>query len=125
MGVKFYKEKQDISFMSMRTTMHIAKQKRRDQLSIIANILDITQPGLRKTQIMYRANLSFWQLNEYLTFLQKNELISQTIVEGKEVYKVTPKGLGFLKRHRELEQMLEIHKTCNEHQNPMLKTSRI
>jgi predicted transcriptional regulator len=65
--------------------------------------------GLLKTQIMYRANLSFLQLNEYLPFLLETGLITQTTVEGREVYTVTAKGLGFLRRHRELQKMLATH----------------
>jgi predicted transcriptional regulator len=38
------------------------KTKRRDKLSIIAEILEIAKNGTLKTQIMYRANLSFAQL---------------------------------------------------------------
>ena len=40
--------------------------KRRDRLYIIAEILEIAREGTLKTQVMYRANLSFTQLNDYL-----------------------------------------------------------
>lgn len=40
--------------------------KRRDKLDIMAEILDITREETLKTQVMYRANLSFTQLNNYL-----------------------------------------------------------
>ena len=97
--------------MSGGTTVLNAKAHRRDQLCIIANIIYITMhgQGLLKTQIMYRANLSFWQLNEYLPFLLEAGLITQTNFEGREVYRVTAKGLGFLRRHRELKKMLATH----------------
>jgi predicted transcriptional regulator len=84
-----------------------AKQKRRDQINIIANILGTAKEGILKTQIMYKANLSFTQLNEYLAFLLNHGLIAQSNVDGKEVYTVTVKGLGFLQRHRELLKMIE------------------
>jgi predicted transcriptional regulator len=83
------------------------KPKRRDQLSIVADILEITQHGALKTQIMYKANLSFTQLNEYLTFLVQNNLLIQALREGKETYVVTFKGRDFLRRHNELTQMLK------------------
>ena len=94
-----------------KRTVTNSKQHRRDQLGIIANILENTlqSQGLLKTQIMYRANLSFWQLNEYLKFLLETDLITQTNVEGREVYLITAKGLGFLRRHRELKKMLDNH----------------
>lgn len=82
------------------------KQRRRDQLSIIASMLEITHESVLKTQIMYRANLSFLQLNDYLAVLFHNGLIFQSNVDGKEVYNITAKGLGFLKRYRELQNMI-------------------
>jgi predicted transcriptional regulator len=86
---------------------HSSKSHRRDQLGIIANIIDSMRgQGLLKTQIMYRANLSFWQLSEYLAFLLDTGLITQTPVDGKVIYSVTAKGQGFLRKHQELKKML-------------------
>jgi len=73
-------------------------QKRRDKLYIIAEILDIAKDGVLKTQIMYRANLSFTQLNDYLEFMLKVNLIDKIVERDKEVYKATPKGLDFRQR---------------------------
>ena len=82
------------------------KQKRRDQLSIIANILEISRGGILKTQIMYRANLSYKQLNRYLSLLLEIGLMAQTIIEGKDTYVVTAEGAGFLGGYRELTKTL-------------------
>jgi predicted transcriptional regulator len=60
---------------------------------------------------MYKANLSYTQLNEYLKFLLTTNLIAQTIVEGKEVYKITPQGLNFLLKHNKLIHLLKTKKT--------------
>lgn len=87
--------------------MLLTKQRRRDQLSIIANILDIAKEGALKTQIMYRANLSFTQLNDYLRFLLETDFLTQSVFEGKEGYITTIKGLGYLRKHRELIKMVE------------------
>ena len=59
---------------------------------------------------MYKANLSYTQLNEYLNFLLTTNLIAQTIVEGKEVYKITPQGINFLHKHNELVRLLKTKK---------------
>ncbi|MBS7621480.1 hypothetical protein KEJ32_05145, partial [Candidatus Bathyarchaeota archaeon] len=61
-------------------------QKRRDKLYIIAEILDIAKDGVLKTQIMYRANLSFTQLNDYLEFMLKVNLIDRIVERDKEIY---------------------------------------
>jgi predicted transcriptional regulator len=72
----------------------------------MAQILEITKEGTLKTQIMYKANLSFTQLNDYLQFLVKNNLITHVISEHKQVYVITVKGLDFLQRHGELTKLL-------------------
>ena len=84
-----------------------AKSKRRDAFGIMAQILEITKEGTLKTQIMYRANLSFTQLNEYLHFMVINKLITRKAKEGREVYAITPKGFNFLQMHSDLIQLLK------------------
>jgi len=83
------------------------KSKRRDKLSIIAEILEIAKDGTLKTQIMYKANLSFTQLNDYLKFMLKTALLKKLVNKGKVVYVATEKGLDFLQRHLELTELLK------------------
>lgn len=73
----------------------------------MADILEITKEGTLKTQIMYKANLSFAQLNDYLVFMLSQNLIVHTSNGEREVYKVTDKGMDFLQRHQELVQLLK------------------
>jgi len=82
-------------------------QKRRDRLYIIAEILEIAKVGTLKTQIMYGANLSFTQLNDYLKLMLKINLLEKIEVNGKEVYKTTEKGMDFLQRYREITKLLK------------------
>ena len=81
--------------------------KRRDKLGIIAEILDVAREGTLKTQIMYRANLSFVQLTEYLEYMLKTRLIIKLEVNTKDVYLATKKGVEFLQRHSELIALLK------------------
>ena len=81
--------------------------KRRDKLSIIAEILGIAKDGTLKTQIMYKANLSFAQLKDYVKFMLKLGLLNKFRANGKEVYVATEKGLSFLQRHGELTELLQ------------------
>lgn len=60
-----------------------------------------------KTQIMYKANLGFSQLNEYLSLLLELELIEVHTEDKREIYKTTSKGLEYLKRYREILSMLK------------------
>ncbi|MCW4045751.1 MAG: winged helix-turn-helix domain-containing protein [Candidatus Bathyarchaeota archaeon] len=81
--------------------------KRRDKLGIIAQILEIAKDGTLKTQVMYKANLSFVQLNEYLDYMLKTGLLEKLEVNKKEVYVATEKGSEFLQKHAELAIMLD------------------
>jgi len=81
--------------------------KRRDKLYIIAEILEIARDGVLKTQIMYRANLSFTQLNDYLSFMLKNALLEKVLLNDKEVYRATDKGMIFLQSYREITELLK------------------
>ncbi|MEM3536177.1 MAG: winged helix-turn-helix domain-containing protein [Candidatus Bathyarchaeia archaeon] len=81
--------------------------KRRDKLYIIAEILEIAKEGTLKTQIMYRANLSFTQLNGYLSFMLKINLLEKVLQNDKEIYRATDKGLEFLQHYREITDLLK------------------
>ena len=72
--------------------------KRRDKLYILAEILEIAKEGTLKTQIMYRANLSFTQLNDYLRFMLKISLLEKVLRNDRDTYRATDKGLDFIQR---------------------------
>ena len=91
--------------------------KRRDKLFIISEILEIAREGTLKTQIMYRANLSFTQLNEYLGFMLKNSLLALIIRSDREVYVATEKGMDFLQRYREITELLKTDEERNGKNN--------
>ena len=80
--------------------------KRRDRLGIIAEILKIATDGCLKTQIMYRANLSFGQLNEYLSFLIKMNLLEIQKEDQKNNYVITSKGEKYLEKYRDISNLL-------------------
>ena len=82
------------------------ERKRRDRLHIMAEILDIAKNGCLKTQIMYRANLSFAQLNEYLGFLLEVGLLEEISKNEKSVYMVTRKGVRFLQNYYKIRDLL-------------------
>ncbi|BCS93705.1 winged helix-turn-helix domain-containing protein [Metallosphaera javensis (ex Sakai et al. 2022)] len=50
--------------------------KRRGKLEIYLDILSICAMGGKKTEIMYKANLSYDLLNKYLHDLEQNEFIT-------------------------------------------------
>jgi len=89
------------------------ENKRRDRLHIIAEILTISKEGSLKTQIMYKANLSFAQLNEYLNFLTKIELLCTFNENNKTVYKITDKGQKYLEKYKDISLILGNNNTKN------------
>lgn len=76
----------------------------RSRMDIAAAILDIAADGTMKTQIMYRAFLSFPQLNEYLELLIDANLVGYSA--GEKIYRTTGNGRRFLKMYRELDSMI-------------------
>jgi len=82
------------------------ERKRRDRLYIISEILTIAKGGCLKTQIMYRANLSFAQLNEYLSFLIKMDLIKVKNENRRNTYRTTTNGEKYLEKYKDLANLL-------------------
>ncbi len=80
--------------------------KRRDRIYIIAEILEVALEGVLKTQVMYKANLSFAQLNEYLTLMMDLNLLQLSRNSERNVYKTTSKGLRFLESYRKIQELL-------------------
>jgi predicted transcriptional regulator len=72
----------------------------------MAEIMEIAKKGALKTEIMYKANLSFSQLNEYIKLLTSTNLLIKMPENGKTVYRVTEKGIDFLSRHEEIMCLL-------------------
>jgi predicted transcriptional regulator len=70
-------------------------------------ILEVAVDGAIKSQIMYRANLSFRNLHEYLSLLLDLEMLTTTDKGGKEVFVTTPKGVRYIQSYREIEELLK------------------
>jgi predicted transcriptional regulator len=71
--------------------------KNRDRLSIVADILEVTNSGASKTHIMFGANLSFKLLEKYLGVVLSAGLVR--LEDSRFV--LTEYGYQFLKRYRE------------------------
>jgi predicted transcriptional regulator len=80
--------------------------ERRDRLQIMAEIIEATKESQLKTRIMYSANLSFSQVNEYLSFLTEMGLIRVYVENGKKLYKTTAKGNQYIENYRQISNLL-------------------
>ncbi len=80
---------------------------RRSNFEIIADMLRLGEAG--KTEIMYSANMSYFQLQKYLNFLLQLNLIDKVTVGNPIVtYRVTKKGLRLLRNIDNILQILEL-----------------
>jgi len=90
------------------------KSKRRDQLVIMTEIMGICKKGSAKTNIMFKANLSFEQLNQYLSYLSFMGLLEKTTREGRDNYRATDRGLEFMARQQQVINLLNgKNQNCN------------
>ena len=79
----------------------------RPNIEVIADMLRLGEAG--KTEIMYSANMSYFQLQKYLKFLTQRGLIDRVVVGNPKItYKVTEKGLGLLENIDSILGMLEL-----------------
>ena len=79
-------------------------ERRRSSIEVIADMLRLGEAG--KTEIMYSANMSYFQLQKYLSFLLQLGLINKVTVGNPVVtYRVTRKGLRLL---RNIDSILEV-----------------
>ncbi|HEY55571.1 MAG TPA: hypothetical protein G4N91_04800 [Dehalococcoidia bacterium] len=82
-------------------------ERRRSSIEVIADMLRLGEAG--KTEIMYSANMSYSQLQKYLSFLLQLGLITKVTVGNPVVtYRVTRKGLRLLRNIEGILEMLEL-----------------
>jgi len=74
---------------------------------VMAEILEVALDGALKTHLMYKANLSFAQLNEYLKLMLDLQLLEMMGNNGKTVYKTTSKGALYLQRYTKIQDLMK------------------
>lgn len=83
----------------------MARPHRRSNVEIIAEILQLDD--VSKTDIMYDVNLSYRQLQKYLTFLVEEGFLEEHVVPNPGVkYKPTQKGRRFVESISPIFDML-------------------
>ena len=82
----------------------------RGRLDIIADILDASIGGVKKTHLMYHCNLSFRQMKSYSHFLVDRGFLQKAIRDplvNNGCFEVTNKGKEFLKAYRGLKALMQ------------------
>lgn len=72
----------------------------------MGDVVSLATVGVRKTHIMYRANLSYEQVTLYLGELLQKSLIHQDVEENAITYRATEKGREFLKHYQRISEFL-------------------
>lgn len=67
----------------------------------------VSDGGSTRTKIMFKAYLSYAQTKEYTKFLQEKALVEYE--EGTQVYKITEKGLDFLRKCEEIRSIVSVN----------------
>jgi predicted transcriptional regulator len=89
-----------------------SKPGRRDKFDIIARVIETCTSGAKKTNVMHKSNLSFYQLNHYIRVTLEYGLLAKQIDdEGKAILTATPKGLDFLRKYDKILQILASERT--------------
>ena len=86
-------------------------EKKRNRTDILNDMLRILKEGrgkIKRTHLMYKANLSHKQLKLYLNQLEKNKLIENKTEKKVNLISITNKGLDFTIKY---SQMKEFEKT--------------
>jgi len=84
---------------------------RRSRMEICARILETIleeEGALTKTYVMYRANISFKQLQKYLSLLLELEMIRIARKENSAFYEATEKGKLFLESFKTAKGLMTV-----------------
>lgn len=81
-------------------------QKTRSSVDIIAQILNAANysGSITKSKIMYEAYLSHAQLKEYTSVMVESDLLKYD--ENKHTYRLTGRGLRFLKLYGQIDKLI-------------------
>jgi predicted transcriptional regulator len=83
------------------------RKNNRGRIQIMGDVLTLGTSGIRKTHIMYKANLSYEQVHLYLGELIGKRLIEQDVSPDGVVYRTTEKGREFLLHYTRVVELLE------------------
>ena len=82
-------------------------------METLHDILQTIGSGTEKpTHIMYKANLSWRILNQYLKSLESQGLVTPVDDEGRRVYRLTDKGFKLLEQFKSVMESLVLANEC-------------
>jgi len=84
--------------------------KKRSRLEIIRDILEVIKSRngrIKPTHILYKSNLSYNMMEEYLEELIKKEFIVVKEEQKNKTYAVTEKGIEYLNKYKLIAEFTE------------------
>jgi predicted transcriptional regulator len=82
------------------------RKNNRGKIQIMGDIMALATAGIKKTHIMYRANLSYEQVHLYLGELVEKRLVNQDVTPDGVIYRTTEKGREFLLYYQRIAEFL-------------------
>jgi predicted transcriptional regulator len=80
--------------------------RKRTHLEVIRDILEVVKNKngrIKPTHILYKSNLSYQMMDEYLNELKEKELIKEHKTRQGRTYTVTEKGFSFLAEYNKIQ----------------------
>ena len=65
---------------------------RRDFTRVVYEILQLSENGISKSQMVHQANLNFQLVKRYTDFLIRTDMLQSSTEDGTELYELTAKG---------------------------------
>jgi predicted transcriptional regulator len=85
------------------------RNRYRNRIEIICQILEVANGGVtKKIEIMYKANLSYAQLKEYVMVLTESDLLRYDL--ETQIFMTTEKGLRFLDAYNQMDAVMKAKK---------------
>jgi predicted transcriptional regulator len=83
------------------------RESKRDRVAIIAEILEMARDGEFKSNIMWKAGLSYLMLNGYLKLMMVSGLLHESALSNRVMFKTSKRGLEFLYHCNQITHILE------------------
>jgi predicted transcriptional regulator len=98
---------------------------RRSKIEVFADVMKVVaeEQEIRRTRIMYRANLAWKVLKEALDFLEQKGILKSENREAGIFVSLTAEGYGVLRRLNELEEVFTKPAVAMAHQEPSVFAS--
>ncbi len=80
---------------------------RRTKIEIINDILGAIQKKggkIKPTHLLYKSNLSYKKMLEYVKELMNKGMVGETEANGKKMYTITDKGIQYVQEFKKIKE---------------------